>query len=213
MPRSKTAKKTIQKILDVSLKLFNTHGFANVKMQDIIDKLATFGLSKGAIYHHFNNKDDILEAILAQYEQESKAIWEIQHSSHNGRDKIKAIIMQYVEHYFKHRELMRDSYMFFSSSRVLAHRLKHNHICPILESLIEEGNTDGSLNVAYPKAASEMLFWAVYVWIHYSFYPLNQNDYIHKVRHIRMMCEGVGLSVIDEEVSAMLLKLWQEMMR
>ena len=70
--------KSAQKILDISLKLFNKHGFENVRMQDIVDKLATYGLSKGAIYHYFDSKDDILESIFWQYEQQIKQIWQIQ---------------------------------------------------------------------------------------------------------------------------------------
>lgn len=69
MSQSKTPKKTTQKILDISLNLFSTYGFESVKMQDIVNKLAHFGLSKGAIYHHFKNKEDILEAILTRYEE------------------------------------------------------------------------------------------------------------------------------------------------
>lgn len=64
--------KSAQKILDISLKLFNKHGFENVRMQDIVDKLATYGLSKGAIYHYFDSKDDILESIFWQYEQQMR---------------------------------------------------------------------------------------------------------------------------------------------
>lgn len=210
MSQSKSPKKTTQKILDISLNLFSIYGFESVKMQDIVNKLASFGLSKGAIYHHFKNKEDILEAILARYEEGADALWDIQHSQNNGRNKIQAIILQHLEHIAKHKTLIRDCGAIFSSPRAIAHRLHHNNICPILESFIEEGNADGSLNVAYPKSASEMLFWAVYVWLDNMFYPLSQMQYTHKVRHLRIMCEGVGLSVIDEEFSTKALQVWKE---
>ncbi|HCD73582.1 TetR/AcrR family transcriptional regulator [Helicobacter typhlonius] len=205
--------KSAQKILDISLKLFNKHGFENVRMQDIVDKLATYGLSKGAIYHYFDSKDDILESIFWQYEQQIKQIWQIQYPHKNGRDKIKTIIMQHLDYMLKHKAFVQDSNTLFGSFRALGYRLKHNHIVPIVESLIEEGNNDGSLNVAYPKAASQMLVWGVYVWLDSALYPLSQIEYTHKVRHLRIMCEGVGLSVIDEEISSELLRVWQEIAR
>ncbi|RDU60330.1 TetR/AcrR family transcriptional regulator [Helicobacter marmotae] len=213
MPRSRTPKKTIQKILDISLKLFNTHGFVEVKMQDIVDKLAAQGLSKGAIYHHFRNKEEILEEILARYEHEINNISHIGLYSSNSRDKLKGIILRHFSLIIAHKVFIRNSREIFGSSLALAYRLRHNtHICPILESIIEEGNADASLNVAYPKAASEMLFWAMYVWLDNVLYPLQQNEYIHKLRHLRIMCEGVGLSLIDEDFNMKALEVWRELM-
>ena len=50
----------------------------------------------------------------------------------------------------------------------------------------------------------------VYIWLDNALYPLNQMEYTYKVRHLRIMCEGVGLSVIDEEISAEFLAVWRE---
>ncbi|MFR3091775.1 MAG: TetR/AcrR family transcriptional regulator [Eggerthella lenta] len=47
-------------ILDVALPFFE--GYDNTSIQDIIDGLG--GLTKGAVYHHFKSKEDILSAAL-----------------------------------------------------------------------------------------------------------------------------------------------------
>ena len=60
MARNKHPEQTVQKILDVSLKLFGEKGYEKTTIQDIVDAL---GMSKGAIYHHFKSKDDIIEAL------------------------------------------------------------------------------------------------------------------------------------------------------
>lgn len=57
MARNKHPEQTVQKILDVSLKLFGEKGYEKTTIQDIVDAL---GMSKGAIYHHFKSKDDII---------------------------------------------------------------------------------------------------------------------------------------------------------
>ena len=58
MARNKYPEETVARILDVSLKLFLEKGYENTTIQDIIDALGN--LSKGAIYHHFKSKEDIL---------------------------------------------------------------------------------------------------------------------------------------------------------
>ena len=50
-------KLTRQKIFDTSLELFNKHGYENVTVDAICEKL---GLSKGAFYTHFKSKDQII---------------------------------------------------------------------------------------------------------------------------------------------------------
>lgn len=212
MPRTKSPQKTINKILYIASKLFSQKGFEQVKMQDIIDKLTTLGFTKGAIYHHFKNKEDILQAILAQYEEQIESIWRIQRSQINARDKLKNIMLAHIAHIFAHKSLIRSSLKILNSPYALANRMQitHNNLSPIIESIIEQGNIDGSLSVAYPKPASQMLAWAVYVWLDNAFYPLSQSEYTHKIRHLRIMFEGVGLSVIDEEVSSEFLRLWRE---
>ena len=64
MARNKYPEETVARILDVSLKLFLEKGYENTTIQDIIDALGN--LSKGAIYHHFKSKEDILEAVCDQ---------------------------------------------------------------------------------------------------------------------------------------------------
>ena len=50
----------MEKILEVSLALFNEKGYEKTTIQDIVNAL---GMSKGAIYHHFKSKDEIIEAL------------------------------------------------------------------------------------------------------------------------------------------------------
>lgn len=62
MSRNKYPEKTVNLILDVSQRLFIEKGYDNTTIQDIIDELG--GLTKGAIYHHFSSKQDILDAVI-----------------------------------------------------------------------------------------------------------------------------------------------------
>ena len=61
MARNKYPEITVDKILDVSQRLFLEKGYDNTTIQDIVDELD--GLTKGAIYHHFKSKEEIMDAL------------------------------------------------------------------------------------------------------------------------------------------------------
>lgn len=50
-------KETRQKLFDTSIALFNQHGYENVTVDDICEKI---GVSKGAFYTHFKSKDQVI---------------------------------------------------------------------------------------------------------------------------------------------------------
>ena len=54
-----TAKRN--EILDVALQLVYSKGYDKMTIQDILDQLK---ISKGAFYHYFNSKVDVLEAVV-----------------------------------------------------------------------------------------------------------------------------------------------------
>ena len=62
MARNKHPEETVNLILDVASRLFMEQGYEHTSIQNIIGCLG--GLSKGAIYHHFKSKEDILEAVI-----------------------------------------------------------------------------------------------------------------------------------------------------
>ena len=66
MARNKHPEETVEKILAVSAKLFMEKGYEHTTLQDIIDNLG--GLTKGAIYHHFKGKEEILLASRTGWE-------------------------------------------------------------------------------------------------------------------------------------------------
>ncbi len=61
MARNKYPEVTVDKILEVSERLFLEKGYDNTTIQNIVDELG--GLTKGAVYHHFKSKEEIMDAL------------------------------------------------------------------------------------------------------------------------------------------------------
>jgi AcrR family transcriptional regulator len=64
MPRKNDSQQTINKIVEVAARLFAEKGYEQTTIQDIVDGL---GMSKGAIFHHFGSKEDIVEAVIGRH--------------------------------------------------------------------------------------------------------------------------------------------------
>ena len=73
MARNKYPEETVRLILDVATRLFAEKGYDRTSLQDIINETK---LSKGAIYHHFSSKEDILEAIFDRIEKKIRQYWQ-----------------------------------------------------------------------------------------------------------------------------------------
>ena len=52
-------------IMEAAMKVFTKKGFASARMDDIVKES---GLSKGAIYHHYDGKKDIFLALIGHWE-------------------------------------------------------------------------------------------------------------------------------------------------
>lgn len=65
------ASKTAERILLVSLELFNNHGEANITSVDIANEL---DMSPGNLYYHFKGKEDITTALFNMYQDRMKKV-------------------------------------------------------------------------------------------------------------------------------------------
>ena len=110
MARNKHPEETVNLILDVAFRLFMEKGYEHTSIQDIIDHLC--GLSKGAIYHHFKSKEDILVAVSDRMTAESNQMLAVirDRSDLSGKEKLKTIFRESIS-----RPVQDDIPNFFSA--------------------------------------------------------------------------------------------------
>lgn len=87
-----------QKIIETATEMFLTHGFKSVTMDEIASKM---GISKKTIYHHFENKNDLVEATtLRLFETISSGIDKIMLLDNNPIEElfvIKDFVMKHLK--------------------------------------------------------------------------------------------------------------------
>ena len=197
MARNKYPQRPVEKILEVSLALFNEKGSEKTTIQDIVNAL---DMSKGAIYHHFKSKDEIIEALSERcYHGDAQMELLRNASDKTGIEKLRAIIYRQIQNEEKKQidtisiNLWKNPKIFMSG---MAENLSVNS--QIVERILKEGMEDGSIRSQDPLCAAQVLMLLLNYWI-CSPIVLKELDAIPaKVAYFRTLCDSMGIPVIDE---------------
>ena len=166
MARNKYPEETVKLILDVSTRLFSEKGYDDTSLQDIINETK---LSKGAIYHHFSSKEDILKAIFHRLGNENAEIFaKIRDDSRlSGIEKLRQIFQTAVFH-SNQSVLLTVSPCLLNNPRFLAMQIEQIYelIAPqFVEPILTEGVKDGSINIENPHEIAEAIMILTNVWL------------------------------------------------
>ena len=151
MARNKYPEVTVEKILEVAQRLFLEKGYEATTIQDIVKELD--GLTKGAIYHHFKSKEEIMDAIGDKMFFEHNPFEEVRKRKDlNGLQKLKLAI-KINQSDQDAVEISNQAIPILKNPRILAGMIESNQriLSPFWFELIEEGNRDGSLDTKYAR--------------------------------------------------------------
>lgn len=103
MPETVRSENRKQEFLQTALELFYEKGYEHTTIQDIIDHLS---VSKGAFYHYFKSKEDVIVAIARGYTDRAVNIMEtiISRTDLSAVDKLNEILRSVNEFKFRERE-------------------------------------------------------------------------------------------------------------
>lgn len=198
--RKKAPDNTIQQILAVSQKLFLEKGYENTTIQDIVDNLD--GLSRGAIYHHFKSKDEIIEAITRRFYHDG--FYDYDSKSEQGKTALEKLQSRWLHAYKKHNEhaifLMSSSLL--RNPKYLASQFREiiDSVVPELQALIEEGNKDGSMQAQNPAVAAQMLGFLLNTWCIPAVYPGGSEEMIKRFTLLGEQAACMGIPFMNDRL-------------
>lgn len=210
MARNKHPEVTVEKILDVAQQLFLEKGYDNTTIQDIVDKLG--GLTKGAVYHHFKSKEDIICALSDKLFSDCNPFIEVKKREDlNGLQKMREV-MRLNQSNTNGTEINLQVLPLLKNPRIFTELIEANRrdLSPRWLELIEEGIADGSIQTEYAKEIAELIPLLGDVWLYPAVYPATESEIFHKFCFLKEMLEKMGVPVIDDEMTDILKKQIQK---
>ena len=209
MARNKHPEETVNRILTTAFRLFMEKGYEHTSVQEIIDNLG--GLSKGAIYHHFKSKEDILVAVSDRMTAESnRMLARIRDRCDlNGKEKLKTIFKASIN-----RPVQNDIFTVapdFHNNPKLLFSLLHDTIDNVAPDyilpIIEQGIADGTIETEYPEQLAELILLAANVWMNPMIFDSTEEESCRKFMIFSQMLQGFGLDIVDDEMLGRLKEL------
>lgn len=205
MARNKYPEETHELILDVSTKLFLEKGYEKTSLQDIIDGLG--GMTKGAIYHHFRSKEDILIATVERLSRENNrqmaAIRDDR--SLNGKEKIEKMFSQSLVNP-RQKEMFAVTPNLLENPKLLSYYLKmvaYTIVPDFIVPVIKEGAADGSIRTEYPEELADIIMFLSDVWMNPIIFQLSDAQLTNRMLLINDLLKGLDIQLIDPEAIAL----------
>lgn len=209
MARNKHPEVTINRILDVSTALFLEKGYDNTTIQDIINALGN--LSKGAIYHHFKSKEEIIDAVTERMYGSANEFFEKLKASKNlnGLEKIKQLLYMALENPVQETiarvlpNLLENPKLLAKQIDSAINKLAHE----IIQDLIIEGIEDGSIETDYPKELAEVFALLMNVWINPLVLKCTRKELYNKCMFFKQITKAINFDIFDDEMVRMVERL------
>jgi len=150
-----------KEIIDVAQRLVYTKGYDQMSIQDILDELQ---ISKGAFYHYFDSKGDLLEALIDRMRQEMEPIvlpiiddpdlptFDKLHRLFDAAARWKTARKEYL------LSLLRIWYA--DENAIVRQKATANvfkWFAPLLAGVVRQGAQEGVLATAFPDQAAEII--------------------------------------------------------
>lgn len=210
MARNKHPEETVRRILEISSKLFYEKGYEKTSIQDIVNAL---GMSKGAVYHHFKSKEEILKRIGDTFKGEEEWYRRILHdSSLTGLQKL-----YYFFYYaLSNEEKQRRDQLYLLNIRdpqIIAFSLENamGIASAYLAAFLEEGQKDGSMTVKRPYETAQVLLLLCNFWLNPAMQKDNRERYLEKLRLMKEITDGLGVPFMDEGLIALFARYYDQL--
>jgi AcrR family transcriptional regulator len=157
----KSAEIRKQELLVTSMRLFATQGYEQTSINQII---AALNISKGAFYHHYSSKEDLVEALAAMYAEEAaaRARSVLEDASLDAFGRLSMFLSRMRNTKMESAAQLQAAFapIFLERNRDLYERTQmavNKVIQPILAKIIAEGIADRTFDASDADAAAETM--------------------------------------------------------
>lgn len=195
----------IEKILSTATQLFIHNGYEKTSVQNIAQ---TASISKGAIYHHFQSKSDIIFAVLKQRYQlmEDDLMNWLKNTEHlTGKEQLKAIFQFSLESQGAYRNIL-DEESFNAEFMLTMMRYNLRIGTPLIARIIKKGMDDGSIqHIQFPDEVAEAILLLTNFWLEGSMFDNSTERVTDRIYFLQFMLESIGLDIFDETLIKQIL--------
>jgi len=157
----KSAQVRKQELLATAMRLFAAQGYEQTSINQII---AALNISKGAFYHHYSSKEDLVEALAAMYAEEAaaRARSVLEDESLDAFGRLSMFLSRMRNSKVESAAGLQAAFapIFLERNRDLYDRSQqavNRVIQPILAGIIAEGVADRTFDTADADAAAEIM--------------------------------------------------------
>ena len=209
MARNKYPEETVNLILETAGRLFVEKGYERTSIQDIVDNLG--GLSKGAIYHHFKSKEEILSAVTDRMTEESEVLLSRirDDKTLTGKEKLRKLFYESLNRP-EQKDMFRSAPRLGENPQLLAMVMREtiDITAPIyLTPIMEQGIKDGTIHTKYPQELGEVLLLLGNVWLNPMTMDSTPEETYRKCLYFKEILDAMGLDIVGEETVEKLQEL------
>lgn len=197
MNQKEKSSNTKKQIAYAAMQLFGTKGYEQTSLVDIAD---TIHMTKGAIYHHFANKQSLLEYITVITQEDMlcyvKSI--VENETIDTNQKVEKIIEHFINGK-KEQILIQNAWVEKVPFALLdTIRVSNRKLAPYFEKLILDASARDGVQMKYAKEISEVLVLLFDIWLDPVIFDLPTKEVIHKLEFIYEMLNKFNINIIDE---------------
>jgi AcrR family transcriptional regulator len=206
-------RRTRERILELSLRLFNEFGEPNITTTVIAEEMK---ISPGNLYYHFRNKDDIVNSLFIQFEAEIGRMLAVPVDRRPNIEDVWKYLHLIFELVWRYRFFYRDLNDLLSRNRKLELHFKQilAHKARVAQQLCLGLRADRALQASDPEIealATNIVVVASY-WLSYE-YVRNPRKYAEQEAMADMLARGCYqvLSLIAPYLSSEMRSLFEKL--
>lgn len=200
MKQSEKSNETKRRVQKVALALFSTKGYEQTTMQDIID---ASGMSRGAIYHQYKSKQEILQVLTTHAQEKIRSyLSELEmNSTLLAKDKILNIVAYMTDNTLQ-KGLVQSGWVDkvpFALLDTLRYSIKE--FAPLLASILQKGDENQEFICKEPLLTAELILLTIDIWLDPVIFDRSEHDVLARIDYFTKMIEHLAPGLIDHSLA------------